>query len=247
MPIPLFFIRGIGEAVAQQLREAGITCVEEFYQASEEKLQVVLGWNLPRIQWMKKLAEAKIFGYCFRMGNVPVPSSSLALDIETSPSFSYIWLIGICYNGSYFRFYADTPSQEPIILQQATRFLQEYPEPILIYSGSGFDAEVLRRRWKHHFGSHLEIDRSRFQDVLKWMNSYLILPLKHYRLKEVGVYFGYPFRFPHKNGWDCALAYVRHLKTGKPVPSWVFLYNEDDTRSVLYLSRIFQQLPSIKS
>ncbi|MFN4182527.1 MAG: ribonuclease H-like domain-containing protein, partial [bacterium] len=231
---------------AQRLQDAGITCVEELYQAPEEKLQAVLGEGPARIQRMKKLAEAKIFGCCFRMGDAPVPSSSLALDIETSPNISYIWLIGICRNGSYIRFYADNPSQEPIILQQAARFLQEHREPILIYSGNSFDEKILRKRWKHHFSTPLEIDRSRFQDVLKWMNSHLALPLKHYRLKDVGVYFGYPFRFPHKNGLDCALAYVRHLKTGTPVPSWVFLYNEDDTRSVLYLSRIFQQLPSDK-
>ncbi len=243
MPTPLYSIRGIGRKMAIKFAEAGIHCVEDFCRARDEQILPLFGWSEGRIQRFRKLMEAKLCGIPFRMSNTTLPLSSLSLDIETNPAVSYIWLIGICHKDQYIRFYADKPEEEPRILRQAVEFLMDTSEPILTYSGNSFDAKMLRDRLQYHYKSLLSLPMNRFEDVLKWMNAHLALPLKRYRLKEVGNYFGYKFHYPHRDGLDCALAYVRHLKYHQPIPSWVFRYNEDDTRSVLYLTRKFSHLP----
>ncbi len=232
-------IFGIGERTADRLSRAGVRKPEDLVSVDVETL--CLRTELP-IKSLRKLvlrARAVVEGRVYRLQDFSPPvEPRIYLDIETDVNQTVIWLIGVYSEsrGIWQAFFAIGEEEEKGILEKTIEFVEQEPHAsICSFSGTNFDARVLRKRLEAY---RLPVEfTNRTFDLCSEVRRSLALPLKSYRLKGLAEHFGYQYKYSNLDGWDIAMMYFGEYQRNKdPSLRQKFEeYNRDDVMSLPYL------------
>lgn len=236
----LMQIHNMNPKVAKKLRECGITSTNQLIEhknlaelADKSKIP------LSTLNKYKLKAESLVKKEIYQIAPFTIPDERfIYLDIETDLKSEKIWLIGFEMNGKYTQFYADTWEQEEGILLKFVKILKTNPKVTLLsFSGTNFDIRVLKNAMER-FGidtkeltSHLHLHI----DLCTLIKRSLIVPIKSYKLKDLGALFKYPFKHTHLDGRASARKFLTHIEKGTPLEQEILEYAEDDVKVLPFL------------
>lgn len=229
----VYEISGVGRSNYYKLKKEGITTVDEFIDAGLERISKVFGWSEKGV---KPIYLRALSLYQNRVIKIkPLSSVSLNpiyLDIETDPTLSIVWMIGLYFSktNEFIQLIADKPKDEPKIIKQCFNILSDFPDEQIIHY-SPFDKTYLTKRFREE---NLVSEKMNFKDIYNDLYHSLALPIEKYNLGEVGEFFGYEFRHPYMDGMEVASTYLNYSNGISKYRDFQTLceYNEDDVKSM---------------
>lgn len=229
----------VGFKRASLLMRCGIDSLSTLIGANPNKLSRKSGLSSVFIKKIQLRATASEQNKIIQIKPFTVTSdnNTCFFDIETDLNCERIWLIGCLYQDKIYQFYADRWGQESKILNQLTQFVATNQIKTLIsFSGTNFDYRVVRNALKRHnnvFAKNLPVINH--VDLRTIIQRSFIFPFKEYKLKTIGNYLGYKFKYSNMDGIAIALDYMEHIRTRKPLNKRVFAYNADDVKVMPYI------------
>ena len=234
----LMQIHGIGPVRAEQLMKCGVEAVSQFAEF-EDLTQLAYDSKISegylRLLQLKAKSILNEEIYQIRPFDFEC-SGAIYFDIETDIACKRVWLIGVQMNGRFAQFYANNWEQEEDILKEFSEFLSSNPDRMLIsFSGTNFDYRItLDAMQRHGMNTDSLLSRSH-TDLSLLLQRCFIFPNQSFALKDLGSFFGYPFKYPDLNGFAVALRYHKHIEDGEPIDPKLLEYNEDDVKTIPFL------------
>ncbi|MBQ4531050.1 MAG: ribonuclease H-like domain-containing protein [Lachnospiraceae bacterium] len=169
-------------------------------------------------------------------------SEVLFFDIETtgfSAKTSYLYLIGCLYfqEGApkIKQWFAETPSDEPVLLFEFFEFLKNF-KYLIHYNGNGFDIPYLMQKCAHYNLSY-NFESIKSVDLYKILSPFKsLLKLENLKQKTVENYLGISRKDVY-NGGELISVYLEYIKKpDKQGKELLLLHNHDDINGLLCLS-----------
>ncbi|WP_442508214.1 TM0106 family RecB-like putative nuclease [Novipirellula sp. SH528] len=176
--------------------------------------------------------------------------SPVFLDVESSPSQDFFYLIGICYqNGNsldYTPFWADDPSQESVIWNNFVATLRAMQFSTVVHYGS-YEKVFLEKLNERH--SRSEDDKQFVTDlaknscnVLSTIYSHVYFPVYSNGLKAIGGHCGYAWNVPNASGARSVLWRAEwEEKNDDQWKQQLIDYNADDCRALALVTKTVSQ------
>jgi predicted RecB family nuclease len=166
-------------------------------------------------------------------------------DIETDLAQSRIWLIGAhdTLTGETRQFF--DPDDEEACIGDFLEWMVERPTAIPIsYSGSRFDARVLRKSTKKHGLTDVTGVADRDIDIGIRLLYNCVSTLPSTKVKELAGHLGYKFQHPGLDGMSVGLMYSQYIETGRKPKSWkpYIEYNADDVGATALILKWLQRM-----
>lgn len=182
---------------------------------------------------------------------VVFPENIIYVDIETSPfgidsSFLnlgkfYIYLIGVYEeeNGYQCFITKEKKPQEKRIFTDFLNYLatlKNRQSVLCAYNGNNFDFKYLDEKIRSNRLPTSAFKKVEKIDLLEICRKNLYVP-KGYSLSSVASCFGYPFKYPEKNGYHMGLEYQGFILGTLEEPDWekIIEYNKDDVLAMKYI------------
>ena len=179
------------------------------------------------------------------------PENIIYVDIETSPigidsshrnlGNFYIYLIGVYdeENGYQCFITKEKKPQEKRILTDFLNYLatlRNRRSVLCAYNGNNFDFKYLDEKIRSNRLPTLAFKKVEKIDLLEICRKNLYVP-KGYSLSSVVSCFGYPFKYPEKNGYHMGLEYQGFILGTLEEPDWekIIEYNKDDVLAMKYI------------
>jgi len=147
----------------------------------------------PYYHALKALAIREQKLYVYGTPELPVPNTSVYVDMEGDESGQFVYLIGaLVPHGDehmYHWFWADTKGQEAAIFERFFTVLTSLNAPHLYHFGS-YETRVFRRILSSMPQSSAELILERTTNVLGTMYTHLYFPTYSNSLKDIGACLG---------------------------------------------------------
>lgn len=183
--------------------------------------------------------------------NIPFPSDSIFLDIETELHSDRIWLIGVKCGDDVAQFFANSWNEEKSILLKFGKYLEKFPgRPLVYYSGSHFDLWKIYNRSKtlgldvlhENLKNRMYID---FLVLLKRVYSKGLID-RSMGLKTMGDFLDYNFTHEGMDGYLLASEYMSLVSSKKKISKdfrkLALEYNLDDIELIPYIINKLREL-----
>jgi predicted RecB family nuclease len=240
-------ISGIGYDKEMKLRAAGIKTLDAFIELGAGGVAKIFAVNLDYaksfIVKAKAIKDQKVYAIQ-PLSNLN--HNAIMLDIETDYfeakyANKTAWMVGMYDRPSeqFVQYVATNELEVSGIIEKTYDFLNSFSDrKIIVYSGSNFDATILKHRFEAYNRTHNHLD---FKDILIEMRKCLAFPFKSMDLANVAEHYEYKFKHPHIDGQEVGLAWESHKHDMKKHRSFrhYLEYNEDDCRA---LNTIFENI-----
>ncbi len=244
-PDSLLNIHGVGPSIESALVNAGMTTIDELLKAPDlYKIAESSGIPFPTISRIKAKARALKDERPFKLKDMqPIADNAIFFDIETDIACERVWLVGVLSKAGFRRFYADTWEDESAMLDNFLNFLKINQSTwIVSFSGTNFDRNVLEKALRRLHLDYSSFLSFRHVDLALQIKDCFIFPNQSYALKNLGAHLGYKFKHPELDGLLVALEYHRHLIDRTPLNPMLFDYNEDDVKSLPFMTEQLTKL-----
>ena len=228
----------IGETRAQQLRNGGVTKVDDLACAEPHVIHGLLNCGPSKARQLCGRAQALLKNKPITLAQLQLPPRErIFLDIETDLAKSYIWLIGVYseQNASFRQFFAKSPEREREILEAFVEYASQEPNAVFLsISGSHFEKRVIQAQLDAHgLSGHF---KGQIEDVYWEVENCVAVPIRSLKLKDVASCLGYKYRHPELSGKEIPSKYNKYVSNPKPsLRKRLLEYNEDDVMSLRHV------------
>lgn len=233
-------ISGIGFDKEMKLSAAGVKTLDAFIELGANGVAEIFGVNLNFAQSFIVKAKAAKDQKVYAIQPLSrLDDNAIMLDIETDYfeakyANKTAWMVGMYDRptAQFVQYVATNESEVMGIIEQTYEFLNSFSDrKIIVYSGSNFDATILKHRFETYNRTHNHLD---FKDILIEMRKCLAFPFKSMDLESVAEHYEYKFKHPHIDGQEVGLAWESHKHNMKKHRSFghYLEYNEDDVKAL---------------
>lgn len=251
---------GVGYNRVQQLKQAGITTLQQLAVADSQSLLDTIksnsvkncGLGINDIDGFKFGAKSWLTQKTLRISpcNILDKLNEYAvLDLEYTNTDIFLIGIALCSNKhktEYIQYFAKNRADTKRILKSLCSIILENKTlPIITYAGKMADIPFIRKSVNDKIPlSILELNHI---DIFQVLIQYFRFPLKSHGLKEIGAYLGFDRKLPDTNGMDAMILYDGYLnskstRTKKKIENELLEYNKEDLDATIFVINKLKEL-----